>query len=298
MEGLALVEHAAADVTNDDVSWSPAAPVAPTSGESANVTSIYDHLADKLGPQRDPLTAILPISTLYVIIFITGVLGNVSTCVVIARNRYMHTATNFYLFSLAVSDLLLLVLGLPQELVQYWHQYPYPFSNAFCVMRGMAAETALNSSIMTITAFTVERYFAICHPIRNHKMSKLSRVIKIIVGIWIIGALMSLPIILNFGVIYVRHPETGDVIAESAQCNVFPDISPRIFEVSTFLFFFAPMCIITVLYLLIGYELRKMHLSRVPSDSSTNSGEVTARLQVCARRAVLKMLSKYIDSYI
>jgi len=36
----------------------------------------------------------------------TGVIGNVTTCVVIARNSYMHTATNYYLFSLAISDML------------------------------------------------------------------------------------------------------------------------------------------------------------------------------------------------
>lgn len=51
------------------------------------------------------------LTVIYVIIFITGVLGNVVTCIVIARNKGMHTAVNYYLFSLAVSDLLLLVSG-------------------------------------------------------------------------------------------------------------------------------------------------------------------------------------------
>jgi 7 transmembrane receptor (rhodopsin family) len=51
------------------------------------------------------------VTVIYVIIFITGVLGNVVTCIVIARNKGMHTAVNYYLFSLAVSDLLLLVSG-------------------------------------------------------------------------------------------------------------------------------------------------------------------------------------------
>lgn len=44
-------------------------------------------------------------------ILVTGVLGNVLICVVIIRNSVMHTATNYYLFSLAVSDLLFLILG-------------------------------------------------------------------------------------------------------------------------------------------------------------------------------------------
>lgn len=40
---------------------------------------------------RDPLSIILPISVCYFVIFITGILGNVITCVVIAKNKTMHT---------------------------------------------------------------------------------------------------------------------------------------------------------------------------------------------------------------
>jgi hypothetical protein len=60
---------------------------------------------------RDPLSIILPISICYLLIFITGILGNVVTCIVIATNKTMHTATNYYLFNLAVSDFLVLVFG-------------------------------------------------------------------------------------------------------------------------------------------------------------------------------------------
>lgn len=63
------------------------------------------------GGFRDPLTIILPISFFYLIIFVTGILGNVITCVVIANNKTMHTATNYYLFNLAVSDFLVLIFG-------------------------------------------------------------------------------------------------------------------------------------------------------------------------------------------
>ncbi len=50
-------------------------------------------------------------TVVYVIMFLTGVAGNVAVCVVIIKNRSMHTATNYYLFSLAVSDLVILLLG-------------------------------------------------------------------------------------------------------------------------------------------------------------------------------------------
>lgn len=72
------------------------------------------------GPKRDELYIVLPISVIYLVIFITGTVGNITTCIVIYRNKSLHTATNYYLFSLAVSDLVLLVSGLPQEIYLIW----------------------------------------------------------------------------------------------------------------------------------------------------------------------------------
>lgn len=61
--------------------------------------------------RRDPLTVVLPVTICYALIFVAGVLGNVITCAVISRNKSMHTATNYYLFNLAISDLILLLSG-------------------------------------------------------------------------------------------------------------------------------------------------------------------------------------------
>lgn len=107
--------------------------------------------------RRDPLYIVLPITVIYAVIFVTGLVGNVSTCVVIARNKSMHTATNYYLFSLAVSDLLLLISGLPPEIYYIWSHFPYVFGEAFCIIQSFAAETSANATVLTITAFTVER---------------------------------------------------------------------------------------------------------------------------------------------
>lgn len=69
----------------------------------------------------------------------------------------MHTATNYYLFSLAISDFLLLLSGVPQEVYSIWSKYPYVFGEVFCVARGLIAETSANATVLTITSFTVER---------------------------------------------------------------------------------------------------------------------------------------------
>lgn len=75
-----------------------------------NLSVMSNHTKHDAG-SRDPLSIILPITICYLIIFIAGVLGNVITCIVIAKNKTMHTATNYYLFNLAVSDFLVLMFG-------------------------------------------------------------------------------------------------------------------------------------------------------------------------------------------
>lgn len=49
-------------------------------------------------PIRDSLSVAIPMTVVYVVILLSGLLGNISTCIVIAKNTYMHTATNYYLF--------------------------------------------------------------------------------------------------------------------------------------------------------------------------------------------------------
>ena len=72
----------------------------------------------------------------YATIFMTGVLGNMAVCLVIMK----HTATNYYLFSLAVADLVILVLGLPNELAIYWQQYPWVLGEFTCKARSLISE--------------------------------------------------------------------------------------------------------------------------------------------------------------
>lgn len=69
------------------------------------------HHVDSCWHDPDPLVVMTLVSVCYIFIFIAGVLGNVITCIVISRNKSMHTATNYYLFNLAISDLILLLSG-------------------------------------------------------------------------------------------------------------------------------------------------------------------------------------------
>lgn len=88
-------------------------PKPETTNATGNATTldVDAFLEQNLGRRYRNMAESVSLVTVYCAIFLTGIAGNVCTCVVIARNKRMHTATNYYLFSLAVSDLLTLVLG-------------------------------------------------------------------------------------------------------------------------------------------------------------------------------------------
>lgn len=71
---------------------------------------VQEYVIAILGPKwKDDCYIIL--TMVYVIMFLTGLVGNLLTCLVIVKNAFMHTVTNLYLLSLASADLLILVLG-------------------------------------------------------------------------------------------------------------------------------------------------------------------------------------------
>jgi len=67
--------------------------------------------------------------------------------------------------------------GLPPEAYAIWESYPWRFGEPYCLLKTMLTEMTASASILTIVAFTVERYIAICHPLRAHYYSRPSRYI-------------------------------------------------------------------------------------------------------------------------
>ena len=129
-----------------------------------------------------------------------------------------------------------------------------------------------DASVLTITVFIVERYVAICHPLKAHKFANLNRSIKIIVGIWIISLLCALPYPIHTELFYFigADKNNGTPVEESLMCNITQRYIPvmiYVFQLSTFIFFVLLMTIIVVLYILIVIPIRRSALQRVASHT-------------------------------
>lgn len=161
----------------------------------------------------------LPVCVTYLLIFLVGVLGNSLTCAVILRYRVMQTPTNFYLLSLAVSDLLVLLFGMPLELYEMWQNYPYLLRESGCYFRTFLFETVCFASVLNVTALSVERYMAVVHPLKVKCTATRSHVKKVILVLWALSMLCAVPNTSVHG-IDVIPPKFGRHFPASAMCCV------------------------------------------------------------------------------
>lgn len=95
----------------EEAYYSAMVPYNATSDYNSTNMTMEEYLEAMRGPKQLPLNIAVPFTVFNLLIFVTGIVGNISVCVVIVRHSSMHTATNYYLFSLAISDLTLLIFG-------------------------------------------------------------------------------------------------------------------------------------------------------------------------------------------
>ncbi|XP_039234088.1 growth hormone secretagogue receptor type 1 isoform X3 [Pipra filicauda] len=103
-----------------------------------------------------PVPVLTGITVACVLLFVIGIVGNLMTMLVVSRFRDMRTTTNFYLSSMAFSDLLIF-LCMPLDLFRLWQYRPWNFGDLLCKLFQFISESCTYSTILNITALSVER---------------------------------------------------------------------------------------------------------------------------------------------
>ena len=105
-----------------------------------------------------------------ILIMVVTFLGNFMVCLVVYLHRRLRTVTNYFIVSLAVSDLLISVLSVPFRIHQTLHNGVYCLNTALCWTWLLTDLTCACASICNLAAISVDRYIAIVHPFRYHSL--------------------------------------------------------------------------------------------------------------------------------
>ncbi|XP_065092508.1 cholecystokinin receptor type A-like [Ochlerotatus camptorhynchus] len=105
----------------------------------------------------------------------------------------MRTITNLFLLNLAVSDLFLGVFCMPFTLVGTLLR-DFVFGEVMCKLLPYLQASSVAVSAWTLVIISVERYYAICHPLRSRRWQTLSHAYRLIALIWCGSLFFMLPI--------------------------------------------------------------------------------------------------------
>jgi len=201
-------------------------------------------------------------SLLFLVICVLGVVGNVMVVLVVLTTKHMRTPTNCYLVSLAVADLMVLTTaGLP-GVAESVFGGRWVFGRAGCLAITYLQYLGINASSCSISAFTVERYIAICHPIKAQFLCTLSRAKRIIVCVWVFTSL--------YCVVWFYLSDLQELAYDHGVTVVTCGYKvPRRFYMPIYfldfgIFFVVPLLLSTVLY---GLIARILFTNPLPSSS-------------------------------
>uniref|UniRef100_A0A3Q0RRC6 G-protein coupled receptors family 1 profile domain-containing protein n=1 Tax=Amphilophus citrinellus TaxID=61819 RepID=A0A3Q0RRC6_AMPCI len=136
----------------------------------------------------------LCVTVIYIPLMLFGLLGNILTILVVWLRPHMRTSTYLYLSSMAVSDLLILLL-LPLDLYKLWRPRPWPLGDLACKLTMFLSECCTFCTILHITFLSLERYLAVCWPITAKTLVTRRRTRTIIGCLWLGAAVSAAPVL-------------------------------------------------------------------------------------------------------
>ncbi|CAB1326846.1 unnamed protein product [Coregonus sp. 'balchen'] len=181
----------------------------------------------------------------------------------------MNTATNIYIFNLAVADALV-TTTMPFQSTDYLIN-SWPFGEVVCKVFISIDYYNMFTSIFTLTMMSVDRYVAVCHPVKalDFRTPVKAKIINIL--IWVSSSAAGIPAL----VLGSTQNNNG-----TTECALqFPDpyiYWDRVMKVCVFIFgFVAPLLIVSVCYTLMVLRLKSVRLLSGSREKDRNLRRIT-----------------------
>ena len=94
--------------------------------------------------------------TLYVVIFVIGIGGNLLVLAVVLGNKHMRTPINIYLLNLSASDIIMCLFSIPMAPTTTFFGH-WVFGAALCKILPLGQNMSVHMSTFTLTAIAVDR---------------------------------------------------------------------------------------------------------------------------------------------
>ncbi|XP_052827320.1 somatostatin receptor type 2 isoform X2 [Octopus bimaculoides] len=217
----------------------------------------------------------------YSICFIVGLIGNGLVVFAMCADKKNRSVTTSFLVSLALADLLFLLVCVPYEVtkssIAHWSTGIF-----LCKFTGFIEMLTAVGSIFNLTAVSIERYIVIVHPMRSRLLCTLGNTRKILCVLWIISIFISCPALYMMGTESQKFHNNGTevmlIYCVDATLPRFQQLAYCIYQFVTM--FVAPTFILAICYSKVIYvlwvstkQLAQMTFTERRQDESNEEGK-------------------------
>ncbi|KAE9413311.1 hypothetical protein Angca_003743 [Angiostrongylus cantonensis] len=183
----------------------------------------------------------------YLVIIVMTIVGNTLVAVAIFSYRPLKKVQNYFLVSLAASDLAVAILVMPLHVVKFLADGRWLLGIPICQFFTTADILLCTSSILNLCAIAIDRYCAIHDPI-NYAQKRTPRfVCLVILTVWILSAIISVPPLIGW----------NDWSSQKLRdhCELSSERAFVVFSASGS--FFLPLLVMVIVYAKIYLEARQ-----------------------------------------
>ena len=174
-------------------------------------------------------------------------------------DKQLQTISNYFLFSLAIADLIIGIISIPFFAVSFIMK-KWTFGPVLCDAWLAIDYLASNASVMNLLVISFDRYFSVTRP-----LSYMARMTPKKAALWISCA-WGLSLVVWVPAIYAWPLIEGEGKTHGEVCEIqFLETSPLVSILCTMMAFYVPVTIMCGLYVRVWWETVKrqrdlMHL--------------------------------------
>ena len=205
-------------------------------------------------------------SCIIVLLNIATLVGNSLVCVAFYRNSSLRTVTNYFVVSLALTDLSMAVVVMPFRTALSITTYGITANDFACKLHFFSSAVLAGVSLMTVMMLAINRYFRVVRPALYRNIFSNNRSIAMVVCVWVVT--IAVATVVDF---LMREQPPRSTVEPVASCVHLLHSTSKLSYIVHIIFIAVPSVTIMACYIKIYQTIRQHNTAAAPSSQGEHS---------------------------
>ena len=203
----------------------------------------------------------------YFIILLVSLVGNALVILVFYKKKQLRRSINYYVLNMAVSDLFTPLTIMPVSIVEiikgstaFIVDTPLVLGNILCKLCYFLPDVSMVVSIQSLLLISVDRFIAVVFPLQIQIISSKVRLICLLCT-WFVAVAFFAPYFYTLRL--DRSEDSYNCVMQWGDDPAYHEEAHQKYLLATFItFFLVPVCVLAVIYMTIGWTLKRNRRQR------------------------------------